>query len=355
MVWHRSPEELGSSSSCKSEATEGSGGESINDRYVTLRLGEPLDAIIHLRVRVGSTQRTYSRGVGLPIPFSGMESREVILNENRINGSGYASLGDFGPDPSPQSPGRRASQNLMPASEGDNDLGYWESWDFKAVHDEMLESVGSSWDDLTEFPNDWYRSPTAGRFRERILEVLERDFSDLPIFVIKDPRVCRFVPFWIDILDRFEAAPHFILPIRNPLEVAGSLKKRNGYPVARTAMIWLRHVLDAEHTSRDRPRSLVTYEALLDDWGSTVAKIGRELDLAWPRLSHTATVEIEEFLSTDHRHNCSSREKLRAHPQIVGWVEQTYDALVRAATEEEGDLRERLDKIRAEVQTAERA
>jgi hypothetical protein len=247
-------------------------------------------------------------------------------------------------------------RNLIPAVKESNELGHWESIDLLAVHDEMLASVGSSWHDVTAFPEGWERSDAAGPFRDRILAILERDHRDASLFVVKDPRVCRFVPFWLDLVDRFGAAPLAILPIRNPLEVATSLERRDGFPIAKGAMLWLRHALDAEHATRDRPRSLVTYDALLDDWVATTETIRRDLGLGdWPRAPHQAAEEIEAFLSTSHRHHRADRDALRAHPQIPSWVAQAYDALTALSRGDGPASRDRLDAIRAELAVAEDA
>jgi hypothetical protein len=121
-------------------------------------------------------------------------------------------------------------------------------------------------------------------------------------------------------------------------------------------LLWLRHALDAEHDTRDRPRSLVTYDALLDDWAATAETIRRDLGLGdWPRAPHQAAEEIEAFLSTSHRHHRADRDALRAHPQIPSWVAQAYDALTALSRGDGPASRDRLDAIRAELAVAEDA
>ena len=62
-------------------------------------------------------------------------------------------------------------------------------------------------------------------------------------------------------------------------------------------------VLEAESVTRDMPRAFLAYEELLDDWRGTVARLAIDLDLAWPRYSATAEVEIDRFLDVRHRHH----------------------------------------------------
>ena len=71
---------------------------------------------------------------------------------------------------------------------------------------------------------------------------------------------------WLEILRRFEAVPQFIVTLRNPLEVARSLHARDGFPLVKSMMLWLRHVLDAELHTRGQARTFVAYDELLRDW-----------------------------------------------------------------------------------------
>jgi len=176
-------------------------------------------------------------------------------------------------------------KNLMPAHET-NPTGHWESNDLMAIHDQLLASAGSSWDDWRAFNPDWFDSPAAGPFKQQILDVLRKDFAASRLFVIKDPRVCRFWPLWRDVLAEFGAKPAVVIPVRNPLEVAASLKRRNGFIPATSHLLWLRHVLDAESATRGVMRAITSYESLIEDWQNVIATVTPQLGLR-PRCGAT--------------------------------------------------------------------
>ena len=158
---------------------------------------------------------------------------------------------------------------------------------------------GSKWDDWRAFNPEWHQSPAAGIFRSRILEVLRKDFANSQLFAIKDPRVCRLWTIWRQVLEEFGAKPRVVIPVRNPLEIAASLKRRNGFMPAKSCLLWLRHVLDAEKATRDLPRSVVTYDALLEDWQRFVAILGARLGVSWPRRGgHRYTSKLNDLLTT---------------------------------------------------------
>jgi hypothetical protein len=243
-------------------------------------------------------------------------------------------------------------KNLMHPSP-ENEAGYWESGDLVVIHDEILASGGSYWHDWRAFNPDWYASPAAPIFRQRVLNVLRNDYANAQLFVIKDPRICRFWPFYREVLDEFGAKPGVVIPIRNPLEVMASLRRRDGFLSAKSGLLWLRHVLDAEKATRDLPRAVVTYDALLSNWQGVVAALAAGLQLRWPRRAALADLQIERFLTTQFRHHAIAPEQLAARAEVVDWVKGAYAALVQlSVTPEHKASIVRLERIRAEFEKA---
>jgi hypothetical protein len=234
----------------------------------------------------------------------------------------------------------------------ENEAGYWESDDLMVIHDELLASAGSYWHDWRAFNPDWYSSPAAPVFKRRILDVLRKDYASSQLFVVKDPRICRFWPVWREVLDEFGAKPAVVIAVRNPLEVMASLRRR-GFIHAKSCLLWLRHVLDAEKATRGLPRAVVTYDALLADWQSVIATLGAGLGVRWPRRGAMAELEIERFLASQLRHHAVGPEQLAARGEVVDWVKDAYAALVQmSVTPEHKASMARLDRIRAEFEKA---
>ena len=192
---------------------------------------------------------------------------------------------------------------LLPASEN-NRTGFWESRELVELHEELLERLGQGWQSITALPAGWWRKPGMEELRQRFLSYLERDFGNSSAFVIKDPRLCRLLPFWIELLQEFGARTCVVLMLRNPVEVAASLEARKGMslPADIGLQLWLRYSLDAEHDSRGVPRCLISYDDLLADWEGTLGKISNQLEFEWPRSTSEASPDIAEFLSGSHRH-----------------------------------------------------
>ena len=243
--------------------------------------------------------------------------------------------------------------NVMGPSDS-NTAGHWESQEIYKLNNRILESAGSNWQDWEAVNQDWFTSARAEEFKDEAAAVIENEFGKSRLFVLKDPRICRLMPFWTDVLASMEIAPKVIVPLRNPMEVAASLEARNGFPSSFGQLLWLRHTLDAERFSRGMPRYFFNYEDLLSNWAGVMEKAKPALDIGWPRLSAQVTAEIEEFLSDKLRHHSVSRESVVANPTLSEWLRGTYDTLARWGEDgehAEGDAAA-LDTIRQSLDTA---
>jgi hypothetical protein len=242
--------------------------------------------------------------------------------------------------------GCAAPEHLMPPNVG-NARGYFESPLLMRFHDELLASAGSYWHDWRRFDPDWYGSHAAILFGKRARALFEQEFPNAPLAVLKDPRICRIAPFWIDLLREINATPRIVIPVRSPLDVAQSLKKRDAMPITKGLLLWLRHVLDAEMHSRALPRCIFTWDAFLSDWRGTCDKISSDIGLSWPHRPDQTAPKIEQFLGAELINNTSSRAELVAHSDVHEWTVGAYDALLELARNPHSNsARDRLDEIR---------
>ncbi len=240
-------------------------------------------------------------------------------------------------------------ENLASALPDNNETGFWESVDLMILHDKLLASAGSSWKDWTPFNTTWYKSAVADKFMNKILSVVQNDFADSSLFVVKDPRICRFLPFWLDVLKRSSTKPYIVIPIRNPLEVAQSLKARDGLPLATGGLVWLRHVLDAMYFSESYPRALVSYRDLIQDWHLVIDSISDQLDVSFPRISISSELEVEQYLDPRQKHNHASLtdvKRCREFSPLLVSVYETLLALLEDPNQE--SLLEKIDSARRE-------
>ncbi|RBP88207.1 hypothetical protein DFO80_11384 [Rhodobacter sp. 140A] len=234
----------------------------------------------------------------------------------------------------------------MPAAE-ENPRGFFESFPLFKEHEALLASAGSSWNDYRPFPASWLSSPKADEFRERIRTTLETEYGASGFFALKDPRICRFLPFWTGLLDEMQIQPIVVHTHRNPLEVAASLHTRNAFAPEYGSLLWLRHVLDAEAGSRGLPRAFTSYDQLLNNWGSVAEKLGRELRISWPRFSPVNMPMLRDAIEPGLKHHSTPPEATLQDPLLSGWLRETYRIMQSwAETGENPKDHARLDEIR---------
>ncbi len=245
---------------------------------------------------------------------------------------------------------------------GENDSGFWESLDLHALHEDLLASAGSRWDDWCRFNPEWISSPAADQFLARLLQYLQQDFEESNFFALKDPRICRLLPFWRQVLDRFSADIRVLLPIRNlphrsgPAPSSASLRRRNAMSAPKAHMLWLRHVLDAEHSSRDLPRLIFSFDDLLADWRQVVARASKALALSWPKQSADVEAQIDAFLDSRLRHQIQDVASVLDNPTLPIWIKQTYKAMLQLASEPNcEEAIAQLDTVREEFDRADAA
>lgn len=232
-----------------------------------------------------------------------------------------------------------------------NPRGFYESVPLMQANDALLASAGSRWDDWRALNPQWVRSTAAKAHRQTIKDTLRDEFGDAPLFFIKDPRLCRFVPLYLSILREMGVNAVALLPVRNPLEVAYSLKRRDGFPLIKSLLLWLRHVLEAEYHSRQLPRCFLPHEKVLLDWRYHLDRAAARTGLIWPAHSQLTDAAIDRFLTLDLHHERATAQEMERHPDVAALVSETYAVLSTMADgEENNELTGRLDAVRTKFE-----
>jgi hypothetical protein len=123
-------------------------------------------------------------------------------------------------------------EDLMPRAP-DNPDGFWENTRFVALNDAVLQASGEGWDWVSPQPCN-----PSGPAVESLIPTAERlvgEFSERPFWGWKDPRNSLTLPFWLSVVPD----AWVVLVVRNPLEVARSLERRNGLSQVFALNLWL--------------------------------------------------------------------------------------------------------------------
>ncbi len=235
----------------------------------------------------------------------------------------------------------------------DNEAGFWEPVRLVSFHDRVLAEAKSAWNDWRPLDLTLIPSQRRQEIEAETISLIRSEYADEPLIVVKDPRICRFVPSFVRALATDGIATRAILLFRNPLEVAHSLEGRNNLLSAEAGLLWLRHVLDAEVTTRQLPRVILSYEDLLNDWKQTIERITENLQITWPYGIEDIGKQVEEYLAPEHRHYVNSTEEVLMDPAMRSWIAEAYCALKVLGTNPSSEQAfKELDRIRLEFDHA---
>lgn len=194
---------------------------------------------------------------------------------------------------------------LMEAA-SDNESGFWENHRVVALHERLLADLGSSWDDPRELREGWLDAAATAGYVDELVALIGSEFADAQIWAVKDPRLCRLLPLWLQALTRQRIEPKLLFVLRHPGEVVGSLMHRNGLSAAAASLLWLRHLAEPVQAAHNMSRCVVEYDELLDDWRGCMARVASTLAITWPMPSQDCALAVDAHLQRDLRHQRSS-------------------------------------------------
>ena len=226
--------------------------------------------------------------------------------------------------------GAALPRNKMAAAES-NELGFWEPQPIVDAHDRFLREAGTGWDAIADYPASLFASEPAAACRRGLADLAVSEYGDAPLFILKDPRISRLMPLWRSVLDELGIAPRVVIMVRNPLEIANSLKARDGWSEHRALIVWLRYLLTAERDTRDLVRCFIGYGQLMKDWHATVERLSDELGIALAERSPAVEQEIDAFIRLDLRHHRHRADALFQRDDVADCVKQAYRCFSDAA------------------------
>ena len=201
--------------------------------------------------------------------------------------------------------GVELGKNLYHGHTGINPKGYFENSKLADTNDEILYKIGSSWDDILPREDSWWKSADLAPLKSKLSKHLVSDFSGSPLWAVKDPRMCRLLPLWLEIMESLNRSPHFLFVIRSPEEVYQSLNKRDGFSREKALLLWNLHYLEAVTQSEGYNRSFMTFDNFLSNPTKELGRIERELGLEFPIPVSAAHNLLDKFVSKNLRHHSS--------------------------------------------------
>lgn len=191
--------------------------------------------------------------------------------------------------------GVELGSHFLPPAE-DNPKGFWEHLGAYEIHERVLAALGRTWHDMSEMPEGWMEHPSVIQAVGEIEQLIREEFNGSPLWAVKDPRMCRLAPLWVKATKNLGIRTVAIIVVREPMEVAASLVVRDGWTRPHSYLMWTQHFLEAEASTRDLQRIIVSYEALMSDWRGSVNRAARELDISWPHSLDSVAESVGAYI-----------------------------------------------------------
>ena len=163
----------------------------------------------------------------------------------------------------------------LTAANEENPTGFWERRDVRSVCDGILHAHGLDWWKVSGATAGWLDPQLAAPYVVDFAAIVDELDQHAP-WVIKEPRLCLVASALLGTLTH----PTFIHVTRDPLEVADSLRRRNGFPLAVGVALWEKYTREAARSSSGRPRVHVRYGELIADPVATVSALVSNLEAA---------------------------------------------------------------------------
>jgi len=221
-------------------------------------------------------------------------------------------------------------RGLMLPKEGDNPNGFWENMAVYAFHERLERFLHRCWYNVHPLPQDWWHDPGVSPYRRELAEIVEKEFGGHPLWAWKDPRTALFLPLWQEILRDLGVEIGYVICLRNPVDVAASLHKRNGLPKDRSLVLWLQHMLHACYYTAGSRRIVTSYDTLLADWERALKGISEALSIPWPADDKPLRDGMSSFLNPRLRHSRSDMEAMKDNREIPEEIRRLYSLLLEA-------------------------
>jgi glycosyltransferase involved in cell wall biosynthesis len=215
---------------------------------------------------------------------------------------------------------------LKPAKLGVNPKGFWEPEAVLDLNVRAMRQLGGDWCNVD------FAVPDAGELVDEFVAdacaLIGAEYEGRDLIAIKDPRICILAPLWHRALEAAGYRPAYVVPVRNPLEVAQSLHARGDMSIDAGLELWRDYM--ARVTAFAETRSdvvFVRYTELLDDWRGVVERVARRLDV--PLDVGGKDEAVQRFLDKGLRNQAAGDDALDS--RVSGASGEAIRALYRAS------------------------
>lgn len=230
--------------------------------------------------------------------------------------------------------GVNLGDNFVPDN-WDNELGFWEDADIVAFNEDLQKKLGYLWYGSTVVNEISWDDTILIEAQEQAKNLLEKKINQNSIYAFKDPRTAVLIEFWLKIFQELGLTPNFIIALRNPLEVADSLFKRNGLSIDKSLFLWIASMIQSITYTKNKSCLIVGYDEMLRTPLDQLRRISDAFKLQQVNNKSEAVDRYcNEFLSEDLKHSIHADSELYTNERVPSVVTDLYFLLKKVANDE---------------------
>jgi hypothetical protein len=218
-------------------------------------------------------------------------------------------------------------ERMLEAVEHDNARGYWEQREIYEINKEIMAVFGGSWESPPCLPKGWERAPALAEARDRASRLIYDLFGACDSrWAWKDPRASVTLPFWRQLIGPMD----YVLCVRNPADVAGSLERRGGESAdfEKAVGLWLHYVQAALDHTRGSRRLILFYEDYFADTERQIRSLSEFVHGRGKLPGDELRERVESFIEPDLWHNRDLGDGLARAEAVSPRAVEMYARLV---------------------------
>jgi hypothetical protein len=187
---------------------------------------------------------------------------------------------------------------------------HFENVRFVAFNDEILNTLGGSWNNPPDFPLAWEAMPEIAALTVKAKKLIKR-LSKQNNWGWKDPRNSLTLPFWRAMVPELKV----VVCLRNPLEVAHSLRKRGDLIGIPFFLLWLTYYRELLSSIPPEKRIITHYESYFSDPTAELKRVAKQTGMEVPAdvISRACA-----YVSGDLRHHRSELDATNVPDEVLG-------------------------------------
>jgi hypothetical protein len=147
---------------------------------------------------------------------------------------------------------------------------------------------------------------------------------------VKDPRLCRLLPFWEGVWREVGLDVVFVNVLRHPYAVAKSLHRRDRIPIEYGVVLWLEYILHSLSHSVGRPGIVVSFEDLIRSPLALPERLERQCRVRWQSGAAEREAIAAAFVKPGLLHHDDQLPEDSGLRDLMAFAAATYAALCPA-------------------------